>query len=159
MGKMQEKIKEFAPDVPLLVEAGFIAIKQVDENSAKKCFFAAMIIDPELSLPVIGLGMVHLLNLDLDDASQMFNLVLQKEPENEMARTMLGIAHLYRVNKEGLHQGRELIEEAMENCDDPQLHQLGKYTQDLYKEIKHKMKDLHPLENDKKMPIKKRLKD
>lgn len=159
MGDMQEKIKEFAQDVPLLVEAGFIAVKQIDEDSARKCFFAAMTIDPELSLPVVGIGMIHLMKLDLDEATEMFNVVLQKEPENEMAKTMLGIVNLYRVNKEGLKKGKELIEEAMDKSDDPELQQLGKYSHDLYKEIKHKMKDLHPLETNKKIPTKKRLKD
>ena len=159
MEKVQEKIKKFMGDVPLLVEAGFIAIKQVDEESAKKCFYAAMVIDQEQSLPVIGLGMIHLLNLELDDASKMFNLVLQKEPDNQMARTMLGIAQLYRVNQEGLKEGRNLIEDAMEHTKEPSLTQLGKYSHDLYKEIKKKMKDLHPLESGSKIPPKNRLKN
>ncbi len=158
MDSMQEKAKEFVKDVPVLVEAGFIAIKQIDEVSATQCFYAAMVIDPELSLPVVGLGMVHLLKLELEEAKEMFNLVLQKEPENQMARTMLGIANLYDVNQEGLKKGRNLIEDAMEETDEKELKQLGAYSQDLYKEIKLKMKDLHPLEENKKLPIDKRFK-
>ncbi len=158
MDSMQEKAKEFAKDVPLLVEAGFIAIKQIDEEGATQCFYAAMVIDPDHSLPVVGLGMVHLLKLELDEAKEMFNMVLQKEPGNEMAKTMLGIANLYDVNKEGLKKGRNLIESAMEDTDDKELKKLGAYSQDLYKEIKLKMKDLHPLEENKKLPIDKRFK-
>ncbi|MCH9633756.1 MAG: hypothetical protein S4CHLAM7_04890 [Chlamydiae bacterium] len=158
MEDKHEKIKRFAKDIPVLVEAGFIAIKQVDEDSATKCFYAAMVLDPDLALPVIGLGMVRLLKLELDEAKEMFNLVLQKEPDNEMAKTMLGIANLYSIEEQGLKKGSEQIEEAMSTTDSAELKKLGAYSEDLYKEIKEKMKDLHPLEADKKLPINKRLK-
>lgn len=151
-------LKEYAKDVPLLVEAGFIAIKQVDEDSAKKCFYAAMIANPNESLPVIGLGIVSLFKLELDEAKELFNTVLQKEPKNELARSMLGIANLYTITDEGLKEGKELISEATKNTDDAELKQLGKYSEELAKEIKKKMKDLHPLESGQKKPIHKRLK-
>ena len=153
-----QDLREFAKDVPLLVEAGFIAIKQVDEDSAKKCFYAAMIANPEESLPVVGLGIVSLFKLELDEAKQLFNTVLQKEPKNEMARTMLGIANLYTITDEGLKEGKELITEATHNTDQEEVKQLGKFSQELAKEIKKKMKDLHPLETSQKQPIHKRLK-
>lgn len=159
MDQMREKIKEFKVDAPMLVEAGFVAIKQVDEDSAKKCFLGAMVIDQDLSLPVVGLGMVSLLKLDLAEAERLFNIVLQKEPDNQMARTMLGITNLYRISDEGLKEGKSLIEEAMDETDDHSIKELGGYSKDLYKEIKKKMKDLHPLESDKTTDIKKRLKD
>lgn len=158
MEKYNHKFKQYAQDVPLLVEAGFIAIKQVDEDSAKKCFYAAMIANPEESLSVVGLGIVHLFKLELDQAKELFNAVLQKEPNNDMAKTMLGIANLYTITDEGLKEGKELIHEAMHSTDDAELKQLGKYSQELMKEIKKKMKDLHPLESFQKQPIQKRLK-
>ena len=159
MENNNEKFKQYAQDVPLLVEAGFIAIKQIDEDCAQKCFYAAMIADPNESLPVIGLGIIHLFKLELDEAKELFSAVLQKEPTNEMAKTMLGIANLYTISDEGLKEGKELIRDAMHSADNPELKQLGKYSQDLMKEIKKKMKDLHPLESFQKQPIQKRLKD
>lgn len=159
MISMREKAKEFAGDAPLLIEAGFVAIKQVDEDSARKCFLAAMVIDTENSLPVVGLGMLSLMKLDLDEAMRLFNVVLQKEPDNQMARTMLGIANLYRISKDGLHEGKELIEEAMDETDDSSIKDLCGYSKELHKEIKKKMKDLHPLESEQTKDIKKRLRD
>lgn len=154
----QLDFKQFSKDVPLLVEAGFIAIKQVDEDSAKKCFYAAMIANPEESLPVVGLGIVSLFKLELEEAKELFNTVLQKEPDNHMAKSMLGIANLYSITDEGLKEGKELINEAMKGTNDPEIKNLGKNSQDLMKEIKKKMKDLHPLESSKQQPIHKRLK-
>lgn len=158
MDKMQEKLQELKGDFPLMVEAGFIAIKQVDEDSAKKCFYAAMVMDPEHSLPVLGLGLINLLKLDLDEAKKLFQMVLDKEPKNEMAKTYLGIANLYTVTEGGLKEGRQLIDEAMVKTKDEELKQLGKHSEELYKEIKKKMRDLHPLESDQKLPPSKRLK-
>lgn len=158
MEKYNQKFKQFAQDVPLLVEAGFIAIKQIDEGSAKRCFYAAMIADPNESLSVIGLGIVHLFKLELDQAKELFNAVLLNEPNNDMAKTMLGIANLYTITEEGLKEGKELIQEAMHSTEDAGIKQLGKYSQELMKEIKKKMKDLHPLESFHKQPIQKRLK-
>ena len=158
MEESNHKFKQFSQDVSLLIEAGFIAIKQIDEDAANKCFYAAMIADPDVSLPVIGLGIVHLFKLELDQAKELFSAVLQKEPNNEMAKTMLGIANLYTISDEGLKEGKELIHDAMHETDDAELKQLGKYSQDLMKEIKKKMKDLHPLESFQKQPIQKRLK-
>lgn len=154
---MKEKyhiFEQFADDVPLLVEAGFVAIKQIDEDSAKKCFYAAMIANPEESLPVVGLGIVSLFKLELEEAKKLFHAVLQKEPENYMAKTMLGIAHLYTISEEGLKEGKELIQEALEGTEEEEIKTLGKYSYDLMKEIKNKMKDLHPLESPIKKPIK-----
>lgn len=158
MDKMQEKVQEFKSDAPLLVEAGFVAIKQVDEESAKNCFYASMVLDPELSLPVLGLGLVHLMKLDLDEAKKMFEAVLKKEPDNEMAKTYLGIANLYTVTDQGLKEGQKWIDEAMSSTKEDELKKLGKMSDELHSEIKKKMKDLHPLENQKNLPPEKRLK-
>ncbi len=158
MDKMQEKLQELKGDLPLMVEAGFIAIKQIDEDSARKCFYAAMVMDPEHSLPVLGLGLVSLLKLELDEAKKMFKMVLEKEPDNEMARSYLGVANLYTITDGGLKEGRQLLDEASRKTDDQEIKDLGKHSHDLYKEIKKKMKDLHPLESDQKLPPTKRLK-
>ncbi len=149
MEDRKEKLKQFAVDAPLLIEAGFIAIKQVDEKNAKRCFYAAMVADPEQSLAVVGLGIVALFKLELDEAKEMFRAVLEKEPENEMAKTMLGITHLYSITDEGLKEGKKLIEESMDHCKESDVQNLGHESLELMKEIKKKMRDLHPLEASK----------
>lgn len=159
MEKSHPNLKSFASDVPMLVEAGFVAIKQVDEDSARKCFYAAMVIDPNEPLPVIGLGIVSLFKLDLDEAKKLFRLVLQADPHNQMAKTMLGIANLYSITEDGIKEGKHLIDEVMQTTDQHDLQELAKSSQELMKEIKKKMRDLHPLQSShNKLPPHKRLK-
>lgn len=157
MEDAKQKLNLYKNDTALLVEAGYVALKQVDEENAKRCFYAAMVIDPDECMPVIGLGTLHLFKLELEEAKELFNLVLQKDPNNQMAKTMHGIANLYTISEEGLKDGSEMIEDAMGKTKDPELKKLGKYTDALHKEIKKKMKDLHPLEMGVKRQPKKRL--
>lgn len=151
-------LTQFKEDVPLLIEAGFVAINQVDEDCAKKCFYAALVAEAEQTLSVIGLGIINLFKLELDEAKTLFNSVLEKEPDNEFAKSMLGIANLYTITDEGIKEGNKLVDQALSESSDPEVKQLCKFSLDLSKEIKKKMKDLHPLESSQKQPIHKRLK-
>ena len=40
----------------VMVEAGFIAVNQADEDSAMKLFKAATLLDPKNLLPRVGMG-------------------------------------------------------------------------------------------------------
>ncbi len=75
----------------LLVEAGFIAVNQSDEDSAVKLFQAAHLINKESPLPTLGMGYLHMCKLELKKAVEDFNRVLHKDPKNEMAKAMLGL--------------------------------------------------------------------
>ncbi len=152
-----EEFKKFRPDSAALIEAGFVAIRQVDQESARKCFMASMVIDPNNSLPVLGLGIIHLFDLNIIEAKKTFHEILKHEPENHVAKTMLGIANLYTVTEEGLKEGGDLIEDSMSATNDAELKKLNHHSQELLKEIRSKMKDLHPLESTDQ-PIQKRLK-
>ncbi len=54
----KQKIADFKEDFPLLIEAGFIAVKQLDEISASRIFNAAQAINPHSTAPQIGLGYI-----------------------------------------------------------------------------------------------------
>ena len=58
------RLKEFKDDFILLLEGGFVAVKNLDEGGAVKMFHAAQILDKEISAPKIGLAAVALHKLD-----------------------------------------------------------------------------------------------
>lgn len=85
-------IEEFKKDIPSLVEAGLIAIKQGDEESAKKLFNAVGAIDPANIAKDMGFGLIALHKMELATAKKLFQKVLDKEPENYRAKAFLSFA-------------------------------------------------------------------
>lgn len=117
------KFQEFRPDFRLLIEAGFVAVKQLDEASSLKIFEAAKVLNPESSAPLIGLGYIALNKLEVKKATSIFEEVLKHEPENYLAQTFLGICFLLTKPKQ--KEGEELIKKAMEKSTDPTVKNLG----------------------------------
>lgn len=118
-----EKIQEFKEDFSLLIEAGFVAVKQLDETSATRIFNAAQIISPDSTAPQIGLGYIALNKLEVKEATRVFEEVIKKEPDNHLAQTFLGICFL--LSKPKRKKGEKLIQEAMKNTDNPSIKNLG----------------------------------
>jgi len=119
----QEKLQDFKEDFPLLIEAGFIAVKQLDGTSAARIFNAAQILNPESTAPQIGLGYIALNKLEIKEATRIFEEVAAKEPENYLAQTFLGMCFL--LNKAKRKKGEKLIREAIEKTDDETIKNLG----------------------------------
>ncbi|MDP1835221.1 MAG: HrpB1 family type III secretion system apparatus protein [Chlamydiales bacterium] len=118
----QDKLEDFQHDFALLIEAGFVAVKQLDEVSARRLFEAAQILRPESTAPQIGLGYIALNKLEVKEASAIFEEVMQREPDNYLAQAFLGIAYL--LVKAKRKKGEELISEANEKSDDPTVKNL-----------------------------------
>lgn len=110
-----EKLKDFQEDFALFIEAGFTAVKQLDETNAKRLFEAAQILRPESTTPQIGLGYIALNKLDIVEASSTFEKIIECEPKNHLARAFLGISYL--LTKAKRKRGEELIAEASEEGD------------------------------------------
>ncbi len=122
----QEKFQEFDEDFALLIEAGFIAIKQLDEMSAKKIFQAAQIIRPDSQIPKMGIASIALNKLELKEAIRLYGEVLEKEPQNHTAQVFLGLSYLFSKNNPGYQKkGEKLIRETLEKTDEPIVKQLG----------------------------------
>ncbi len=119
----RQKIEDFKEDFSLLIEAGFIAVKQLDEISASRIFHAAQTINPTSTAPQIGLGYIALNKLEIKQATKIFEEVTQKEPENYLAQTFLGICFL--LTKPKRKKGEKLILESMEKSGDPTIKNLG----------------------------------
>lgn len=116
-------LQEFKEDFSLLIEAGFVAVKQLDETSAIRIFNAAQAVSPNNTAPQIGMGYIALNKLDIKEATKIFEEVVKKEPENYLALTFLGICCL--LNKPKRKRGEKLIREAMEKTTDPTVKNLG----------------------------------
>jgi tetratricopeptide (TPR) repeat protein len=116
-------LSEFIDDFPLLIEAGFVAVKQLDEVNAARLFNAAQAISPQSTAPQIGLGYIALNKLELKEAMRFFDGVIKKEPENYLAQTFYGICLL--LNKTRRAEGEKLIKEASAKTNDPTVKSLG----------------------------------
>lgn len=116
-------LEDFRKDFGQLIEAGFVAVKQLDEMSATRLFQAAQVLQPDSTAPKIGLGYIALNKLDMKNANRIFEEVVAVEPENQLARVFLGICYL--LNKTKRKKGEELINDAMTKTEDPTIKNLG----------------------------------
>ncbi len=145
----------FAEDFSTFIEAGFIAVKQGNEQNAKHLFHAAQVLRPEHSAPVLGFGYIALKSLNLDMARHLFSSVLKKEPDNALAKVLLGFSYLSakfvdlaqnQKNNYGTFvklgdvnelakTGEALINEALASSKEASVHSLGKSALELSKKI------------------------
>jgi predicted Zn-dependent protease len=153
----QEKIDEFKEDFALLIEAGFVAVKQLDETSATRIFHAAQSLSPNNTAPQIGIGYIALNKLEIKEATRIFDTVTQAEPDNHLAQTFLAICFL--LTKSRRKKGEKMIREIMEKTTDPTIKSLGAISlewseKDLSKKMKApffaQQKDPPPSETDEK---------
>lgn len=117
------KLEDYKSDFALLIEAGFVAVKQLDETSATRIFDAAQTMNPNSTAPQIGLGYIALNKLEVKEATRIFEAVTQKEPQNYLAQTFLGMCYLLQKAKR--KKGEKLIQEAISKTDDPVIKNLG----------------------------------
>lgn len=135
-------------DFGLLVEGGFIAVKQGNRDAAEKLFRAAQLLKPEHTGPMIGFGYVALNAMNLQLARKYFEEVLVKEPHNCTAKVYLGFCFiLAKVNFKKRPQssikaedidalavyGAKLIEEALKETHDAEIKRFGEAVLELSK--------------------------
>ncbi len=120
---MDQNLEKAKKDFILMAEAGFIAINQADEDAALKLFRAAQLLQPENSLPKIGMGYLHFLKLDLKQANKFFQEVIAQEPDNDMAKAFLGLSTALTPNE--ATKGEKILEEA-KHSKDPNIQHLAK---------------------------------
>ncbi len=107
--------KNYKEDFVLLLEAGFIAVNQADEDAALKLFKSAELLDPSNPMPKVGVGYLHLHKLDLKQACQVFEEVLEKDPKNEMAKAFLGIS--MSLAPTSMEKGEKILEQTTHSKD------------------------------------------
>lgn len=134
----KESLDDYLEDFALLIEAGFVAVKQLDEVSAVRIFNAAQVMNPMSTAPQIGLGYIALNKLEVKKATKIFESVTAKEPENYLARTFLGMCFL--LTKPKREHGEKIIKEAIEKSNDPTIKNLGELSLEWAEKDLKKMK-------------------
>ncbi len=118
------QLQKYKDHYILLAEAGFIAINQADEDAAIKLFKAAELLDPQNTLPKIGMGYMHLCKLELKQAAKIFEEILAKDHHNEMAKAFLGLC--LSLNPAELAKGEKVLSESIHGSHDPMIKDLAK---------------------------------
>jgi predicted Zn-dependent protease len=113
----------FKEDYALLIEAGFVAVKQLDEIAARRLFKAAELLNPDNPASQLGLGYIALNKLEIPEASKIFETILKKDPSHCLAQALLGICYL--MSKTKRKKGEKLITEAKTKSDDPSIKHLA----------------------------------
>lgn len=140
-------IQDCKEDIPLLVEAGLVAIKQGDEESAKKLFNAVGVLDPEGSAKKMGYGLISLHKMDIKNALSTFEELVHQDPSNYRAQAFLGFACVLTVLQDGvsnqekvtnLKRGAQLAEEVLKKCDAPTTRQLAQSVLDWERQLQEK---------------------
>ena len=126
-------LQPFKDHFLLLCEAGFIAVNQADADAAVKLFKASELLNPKNSLPKVGLGYLHLMQLELKEACNAFDEVLSKEPDNEMAKTFLGLSYALTVSD--IAKGEKLLTESAVKSEDPMVKKLASTALDFVDEF------------------------
>ena len=116
-------LKDFREDYALLVEAGFVAVKQLDENGARYLFKAAELLNPSNVASQLGIGYIALNKLEINEATKIFSAIVKKDPEHYLAQTLLGICYMLTKNK--LKEGQKLIQDAKSKSDEPTIKTLA----------------------------------
>jgi predicted Zn-dependent protease len=116
-------LDDFREDFTLLIEAGFVAVKQLDEIAARRLFKAAELLNPDNPASQLGLGYVALNKLQVNEAAKLFEGILKKDPEHYLAQALLGICYL--MSKTKRKKGEKMILEAKEKSDDPTIKNLA----------------------------------
>lgn len=111
-------------DFPLLLETGFIAVNQADEQCAINLFQASIKLNPESSAPHIGFGYIALHKLEMSAAIKHFSKAIELEPENEMVKALLGFCHIMTEKDEEMKIGSEMLSNIAEASKDTDIEEL-----------------------------------
>lgn len=104
--------KSYQKDWLLLLEAGFIAIGQMDESSASELFKAVETLRADKPISRIGSGFLYLHKLDVKSACKVFKEILEQDPQNDAAKAMLGVS--LSLDPETLELGEHLLREVQQ---------------------------------------------
>lgn len=112
-------LEQYKEHYVTMIEAGFIAVNQSDEDSATKLFKAADLLNPGNFLSQLGMGYLHLCKLELKQSSKIFSDVLEKDPDNEIAKAFLGLT--LSLNPKEVEKGSAILKETDAKTKDPML--------------------------------------
>lgn len=122
-------IEAFQEDLALFVEAGLVAIKHGDEESARKLFSGVGVLDPEHTSKDMGNGLIALHKMELQKAETLFRKVIKSDTTDYRAQSFLAFTLLLRALEEDemkneekqnvLAEATRFAEEVIQKCDTP----------------------------------------
>lgn len=141
-------LADFEKDIALFVEAGLIAIKQGDEESASKLFKAVALINPEHETVELGPGLIALHKMELIKAQSHFKKLLSGKEKNWRAQAFLALTYVLSILQleqdeeklKHLQEGYSLAQEVLEKCEDSSTRELAQSVMDWEKEMQKKGK-------------------
>jgi len=113
----------FREDFALFIEAGFVAVKQLDEIAARRLFKSAELLHPDNPASQLGLGYIALHKLQVNEAVKIFEGILSKDKEHYLAQALLGIC--YMMTKDKMKKGEKLVMDAKAKSDNPTIKNLA----------------------------------
>ena len=140
-------LQQFVEDIPLFVELSLIAIKQGDEESAKKILNGLAVVDPENTARLMGLGLIAMHKMHLEKAAEYFQEVLKLQPNNHRAKGFLAFSFVSSVLDEKiakdqkvkkLQEGADLAEHLLAESQEPSTRKLAENLLQWIKEMKQK---------------------
>lgn len=108
---MKNHLESYKDDFYLFLEGGFLAIKEMDEDSARKLFDTAKLLQPKNPLVYVGYAYIHLCKLELTKAEELVRKALEFESENETAKSLLGV--ILSMSQKKLPEGEKILNEAV----------------------------------------------
>ena len=116
-------LQNYKEDYIVFLEAGFIAVNQADEDATTKLFKASQLLNPENTMPKVGLAYLHIHKLELKQAQKLLNEVLKAEPDNDMAKTLLGLA--MSMSPKEMEKGEEILHNVQNKSKDKEIKELS----------------------------------
>lgn len=135
--------EEFRKDIPLLVEAAFIAIKQGDGEGANKILEGIAAIDSKHVMLSMGHGLIALHKMELPKAEKQFLEVLKREPTQFQAKAFLSLTlMLLAMEVKGkdaqlscLKRAMEYGQDVVDNCEVNSTKELAQSVLDWEKDL------------------------
>lgn len=121
--EVQIFLEPYLKDFKLLLELGFIAIRQKDEISARRIFTAAQVLNPSHNSYKMGFGYIHLHKMEIKQATIIFKGILENEPGNEIVQCLLGMC--YALTKGQLARSEKVFRKILSTSQDETVKNLA----------------------------------
>ncbi len=126
-------LQDFREDIALLAEGGLVAIKQGDEENAKKLFDALEIIEPKSVTKKMGYGLIAVHKMDVPEAQKIFKELFDNDHNNRRAQAFLAFSYMLSLMQKGsyeekilaLKEGAKHATEALKHAEDASTKQLA----------------------------------
>lgn len=140
-------VEFFKKDKALLFEVGLVAIRQGDEEGAKKIFNALELLDDSQYMSKAGYGLIALHKMCLEEAETYFQEILEKDQDNWYVASFLSLTHMlivlqqgktFEVRRNSLERSFNLAKQILEECEIESTRQFAQSLLDWHRTLAEK---------------------